>query len=148
MQHAGRKLAGASAAGPPRVKRSPGGFVALGMQRAHRPLMQALKLKLLLLLPLHARTQLCTRDVGLVPIRIAVVVTLRELRPIHQSEVMQRDVAGQVRQPTNPRPATRHSCCVARSGHSAGTAVGLCFASGRGGRQGRARPRGCVCVCV
>ena len=36
------------------------------------------------------------REVGLVPIRIAVVITLRELRPIHQTGVMQRDVAGQV----------------------------------------------------
>ena len=36
-------------------------------------------------------------EVGLVPIRIAVVVTLRELRPLHHPDSMQRDVTGQVR---------------------------------------------------
>ncbi|KAG2441658.1 hypothetical protein HXX76_003276 [Chlamydomonas incerta] len=35
-------------------------------------------------------------EVGLVPIRIAVVVTLRELRPVHHPDSMQRDVTGQV----------------------------------------------------
>eukprot|EP00198_Chlamydomonas_reinhardtii_P008888 XP_001698225.1 flagellar associated protein [Chlamydomonas reinhardtii] len=35
-------------------------------------------------------------EVGLVPIRIAVVVTLRELRPLHHPDSMQRDVTGQV----------------------------------------------------
>lgn len=53
------------------------------------------------------------REVGLVPIRIAVVVTLRELRPIHQTGVMQRDVTGQVstaafmRQPSRMVQASR-----------------------------------------
>ncbi|GLC52223.1 hypothetical protein PLESTB_000596700 [Pleodorina starrii] len=53
-------------------------------------------------------SQVVQGEVGMVPVRVSVVVTLRELRPIHIHDLLQRDTTGQVNGLTSiPRVDTR-----------------------------------------